>query len=95
MRLAAKYFALARERESIRRGRLAGALPPWTHDPIFRQWRFCNVHRENDRTTIWFRDHGLLAVCGCAVGDARGRALGLRDGEVHQGVRGRRVEASV
>jgi hypothetical protein len=51
------FFATARERESIRRKRLAGEPPPWTDDPIFRAHRFTNVHRENDKTTAWFREH--------------------------------------
>jgi hypothetical protein len=53
----AEYFALAREREAIRRRRLAGDPWPWTQDRIFREWRFTNVHREHDRTTAWFREH--------------------------------------
>jgi hypothetical protein len=28
---------------------------PWTTDPIFQTWRFCNVFRENDRSTTWLR----------------------------------------
>ena len=28
-----------------------------TRDPVFSQWRFCNVFREDDRTTIWFREN--------------------------------------
>ena len=42
-----------RERESIRRRRLARELPPWTRDPILQQWSFCNVRREHDRVTRW------------------------------------------
>ena len=63
---AVDYFALARERESIRRKRLAGEPPPWTEDPILRAWRFTNVHREHDKTTIWFRENirvPLIAKC--------------------------------
>lgn len=34
----------------------AQSLPgPWTTDPILQQYRFTNVFRELDRTTIWFR----------------------------------------
>jgi hypothetical protein len=57
LRQAVAFFALARERESIRRKRLAGEPPPWTDDPVLRAWRFTNVHRENDKTTIWFREN--------------------------------------
>lgn len=29
----------------------------WTDDPIFQQFRFCNVFRELDTTTIWLRQN--------------------------------------
>ena len=32
-----------------------GNPPPWTDDPILRQYRFCNVFREKDRVTLWLR----------------------------------------
>src|SRR5438128_138100 len=41
------------EREEIRRRREAGEPPPWTDDPVMREWRFCNVRREDDRVTRW------------------------------------------
>jgi hypothetical protein len=41
------------EREAIRRRRAAGHPPPWTDDPILREWSFTNVHREDDRVTRW------------------------------------------
>lgn len=52
------FFAYARERHSTHLRRAAG-LPrgQWTQDPILQQYRFCNVYRELDRTTIWFREH--------------------------------------
>lgn len=54
---AEPYFATARERYQIRQRRLAGQEWPWTDDEIFQKYRFCNVHREHDKTTEWFRDH--------------------------------------
>lgn len=51
------FFRYARERESIRRRRESGAGAPWTDDPVLKQYRFCNVHRENDAVTKWFRDN--------------------------------------
>lgn len=63
------YFATAREREQIRRNRLAG-ITPWTNDPIFKEWRFTNVHRENDKTTIWFRENVRKHLSGLAVVEA-------------------------
>lgn len=49
------FFAVARERHRIWLRRQSGTPWPWTNDPIFRSWRFCNVFRENDTTTEWFR----------------------------------------
>ena len=42
-----------RERESIRMKKEAGAEAPWTDDAILRTYRFCNVHREDDKVTKW------------------------------------------
>lgn len=52
------YFATARERYRIhlRKDVAQEVHKPWTDDKIFQEWRFCNVHREHDKTTIWFRD---------------------------------------
>lgn len=53
-----KYFMLARERELIKHKKLAGFPRSfWTNDSIFANNRFCNVHREDDKTTIWFREN--------------------------------------
>ncbi len=41
------------ERHSIYLRRAAGQLKPWTTDPIFQQYRFCNVYRELDTVTQW------------------------------------------
>lgn len=45
----------ATERELSRQRREAGILPPWTNDPIVRDYRFCNVSREDDRVTRWIK----------------------------------------
>jgi hypothetical protein len=45
------------ERQAIHERRARGGLPPWTDDPILREWRFCNVYRERDRVTIWIREN--------------------------------------
>lgn len=70
MKNTPQFFATARERESIRRKRLAGLPPPWTEDRVFQNYRFCNVHRENDRTTQWFRDHVRSKVTGLRAVEA-------------------------
>lgn len=50
------FFAYARERQSILLRRRAGRpRSEWTANPILRENRFCNVFREDDRTTVWFR----------------------------------------
>jgi hypothetical protein len=70
LKFASEYFALARERERIRRKRLAGEPPPWTDDQILREWRFTNVHREHDKTTVWFRENIRSQLKGRAVVEA-------------------------
>lgn len=45
------------EREAIRVRRANGEPRPWTDDAILRQWSFCNVRREHDRTTRWIADN--------------------------------------
>src|SRR5262245_9489817 len=57
VRLTTEFFATARERYEILLRRRTGEGLPWTKDPIFPHWRFCNVFREDDRTTIWFREN--------------------------------------
>ena len=54
----APFFAYARERQAILLRRRAG-LPrdQWSRDPVFANNRFCNVFREDDRTTVWFREN--------------------------------------
>jgi len=67
---AVEFFALAREREAIRRRRLTGAPPPWTTHTIFACWKFCNVNREHDKTTAWFREHVRSKLTGIAAVEA-------------------------
>ncbi len=45
------------ERWRILQRKEAGSPEPWTTDPILREYRFCNVRREDDRTTLWIADH--------------------------------------
>ncbi|HXK23914.1 MAG TPA: nucleotide kinase domain-containing protein [Myxococcota bacterium] len=44
------------ERHSIYLRRAAGEPWPWTRDEILAWYRFTNVYRELDRTTVWFRE---------------------------------------
>jgi hypothetical protein len=48
-----RLFAFARERHVIYERRSAGKPPPWTDDPVLRDFRFTNVYRELDRVTRW------------------------------------------
>lgn len=57
MALVDEYFRTARERYSIKLKRERGLPAPWTTDPVLSGHRFCNVHREDDRATVWLRDH--------------------------------------
>jgi hypothetical protein len=51
------FFAFMRERHSVYLRRQAGQPRPWTDDPILHKYKFTNVFRELDRTTIWFREN--------------------------------------
>lgn len=46
-----------REREAIRIRKDALRNAPLTEDPILAAYRFCNVRREDDRGTVWIREH--------------------------------------
>lgn len=48
------FFAFARHRHQIYLNRRDGKPLPWTLDPILQRYRFTNVFRELDATTIWF-----------------------------------------
>ncbi len=64
-----------REREAVRVRKESGKPLPWTTDPILRDWRFCNVRREDDRVTRWidenirrrFKGHPYLWFMLCAA----------------------------
>jgi|TARA_R110000824_G_scaffold50752_7_gene141536 hypothetical protein len=51
------FFWWINERHRIYLKRLAGEAPPWTTDPILQQYKFTNPFRENDRDTVWMREH--------------------------------------
>ena len=48
-----EFYNFIQERYNIYRRRENGDPKPWTKDPILQQYRFCNVHRENDKVTRW------------------------------------------
>ncbi len=45
------YWKTCAERQEIFFKRLKGALPPYTTDPIFKTYKFCNVYRASDRVS--------------------------------------------
>lgn len=45
------------ERHNIYLRRQAGHDKPWTTDPVLQQYFFTNPYRENDKVTVWFREH--------------------------------------
>lgn len=51
------FFAFLRERYHVLLRRRAGEPGPWTDDPVMQAWRFCNVRREDDKVTVWFREN--------------------------------------
>lgn len=56
--------AFIKERESIRVKKEAGKPRPWTNDPILGKYRFCNVHREDDRVSRWLRGYWYPRFAG-------------------------------
>jgi len=57
MKHADAFFDFARERHEIYLKRSRGVPPPWTTDLILQRYKFTNVFRELDRTTVWFREN--------------------------------------
>ncbi len=48
------------ERETVRINKEERKIPaPWTDDPILREWRFCNVRRNDDKQTRLIHKHWL------------------------------------
>lgn len=45
------------ERHAVYLKKTAGSSRPWTTDPILQKYKFCNVYRELDRTTVWIAEH--------------------------------------
>lgn len=43
------------ERERVRRRKESGEKAPWSADPVFQTTYFCNVDREDDKTTRFIR----------------------------------------
>jgi hypothetical protein len=52
-----QFWYMINERHYIFLKKQAGKPKPWTNDPIMRQYKFTNVFRELDRTTIFVREN--------------------------------------
>lgn len=50
-----EFFDFAKKRHDIYLKRQAEEPWPWSDDPILNKYRFTNVYRELDATTVWFR----------------------------------------
>jgi hypothetical protein len=52
------FFNYAAKRQAIKDARDAGVPFPYNNtDPILQNYRFCNVFREDDTVTTWFREN--------------------------------------
>jgi len=51
-----RFFYWIHERIRIQKRKDRGDLWPWTGDPILQQYKFTNAYREQDKTTVWFRE---------------------------------------
>lgn len=51
------FWGILNERHRIFVNRQQGAPKPWTDDPIMQRYKFTNVFRELDRTTIFVREN--------------------------------------
>lgn len=52
-----KFFGFAKERYNIYLVRQQGQKKPWTEDKVLQRYYFCNIFREDDKTTIWVKEH--------------------------------------
>ena len=52
-----RFFEWINHRTEIQIKKDRGDPWPWTEDKIFQEFKFTNAFRENDRTTVWFREN--------------------------------------
>lgn len=52
-----RFLYWIRERHKIYLKRKAGRQRPWTDDEVLQSYFFTNPYRENDKTTVWFREN--------------------------------------
>lgn len=51
------FWYFINERERIYQAKEKGLPKPWSFDPIFQKWKFCNVFRTQDKQTKWLLDN--------------------------------------
>lgn len=51
------YWRFAAERQEVFFKRVRGAPPPWTNDPILREYKFTNAYRASDRVSQFLIRH--------------------------------------
>jgi hypothetical protein len=47
------FWMVVNERHHIYLERQAGKSKPWSNDPIFQEWKFCNIFRQLDAQSQW------------------------------------------
>ena len=52
-----RFLYWIKERHRIYKKRQAGKSRPWTDDEVLQSIFFTNPYRENDKTTVWFREN--------------------------------------
>ncbi len=52
-----QFFRFARERQKVLLAKRDNKKPPWTKDKVLQDFYFCNIFREDDKTTAWFREN--------------------------------------
>lgn len=57
LKMVEAMFDFMERRHTIYLDRKAGKPWPWTKDPVLLKWKFTNVYRELDKTTVWFREN--------------------------------------
>lgn len=72
------FFYYVKERQNILLKRRAGKAPPWTADPIIAGFRFCNVFREDDKVTTWYRENIRLPFENKKPGDLVFATIAMR-----------------
>ncbi len=52
-----KFFGFINARHRLHQKKVLNLPKPWTDNPIFQEYKFCNVYRELDTVTIWIKEN--------------------------------------